>query len=242
MKRKSIIEIKEFKIKGNVLLKETKISIKEKSWTCLLGASGCGKTSLLKYISGINSNISFNGSITGFIDEKKCMYMDQKPGLLPWRNILSNIGISSLLYGEEIDIKKIEIILESLSLNKSIKNKYPEELSLGMQQRVSLARTIYMNRDIILLDEPFSALDAITKKESQDFTKNNLSEKTVILVTHDIIEAMILSNTIYVFRPSTMSFEGPFEINEDNKIKKDIEYIMDNKRDIYKKLISIING
>ena len=185
-------------------LNNINLSIKPKEFISIVGPSGCGKTTILSLISGLIKPSS--GEIlvdckTPNLKSNICGYMFQRDNLLPWRNIEKNI-----YFGLEIkhlntkERKKYAISLaKKYGLNEFLK-KHPSELSGGMRQRVALIRTLTLKPELLLLDEPFSALDYQTKLELCDhvFEIIKSEEKTAILVTHDIYEAISMSDKIIV--------------------------------------------
>jgi len=191
-------------------LKNISFSVDEGEFIGIVGPSGCGKTTILSLISGLLKPSS--GSI--LIDEEpvvktsdKTGYMFQKDHLFEWRNIINNI-----LLGLEIKKQKNGRIFAEELINKygltDFKKHYPSELSGGMRQRVALIRTLTLNPKILLLDEPFSALDYQTRLEVCDDVSNIIKQekKTTILVTHDIAEAISLSDRILILsaRPAVI--------------------------------------
>lgn len=174
-------------------------------WTCLLGPSGVGKTTILKCIAGINSSkdAKCSGDIVASDNLPligRLSYMTQHDSLLPWLNVLDNVLIGFRLRGERITgvLKRQAVTLfEKVGLG-DVSRMYPKELSAGMKQRVSLVRTLIEDRQIVLMDEPFSALDAITKFKLQNLAANLLVDRTVLLITHDPLEALRLGDCVYV--------------------------------------------
>ncbi len=186
------------------VLNDINFSLNEGEILTLLGPSGSGKSTILNILTGLLEPTSGEVNITGNIG-----YMFQKDHLLEWRTIMDNI-----LIGLEIQKKKtpgaisrIERLLKTYGL-WDFRNMYPKELSGGMRQRVALIRTLAVNPDILLLDEPFSALDYQTRiLVSDDVYKIIRNEgKSAILVTHDISEAISMSDKIAVLskRPATI--------------------------------------
>lgn len=173
----------------------------------IVGPSGCGKTSLLSILSNLESKTG--GKILFDKDNIKLGYMLQKDALFPWKTILDNclvgLEINHTLSNETKD--RVIELLNTYGLGDFI-NKYPDSLSGGMKQRVALIRTLAVDPDILLLDEPFSALDYVTRLAlSDDVYKIIKNEgKTAILVTHDIAEAISLSDRVIVLtkRPATV--------------------------------------
>lgn len=172
---------------------------------CLLGASGCGKSSLLTTLAGLQTadagEIRFAGEALIKPDPRLGM-MFQDPCLLPWLSVRQNISFGLTLdaapkFGKAELKQKIETALQWVGLQHSA-DAYPGQLSGGMAQRVSLARALVRNPDILLMDEPFSALDAITRLGMQELLLKLIADRrsAVVLVTHDIDEALILADRI----------------------------------------------
>lgn len=159
-------------------LRETTFEVNKKEIVSIIGKSGCGKSTLLKLISGLektsNGIIELNGKIIDRPDEKIAMVF-QEPRLMPWLNVYDNIKISLLNKKKDDQEQIIMAMLDNLNL-KEYFNMWPKELSGGMAQRVSIARALVKKPEVLLLDEPFSALDSFTKKNymnlSNYFGKN----------------------------------------------------------------------
>jgi len=184
-------------------------------WIALLGPSGIGKSSLMRTIAGlISKEESFSGSI--YAEPQLCLskhiaYMAQTDLLLPWLSVLHNAclgeklrSISRKTYAAKL-LQTTEL-LKQVGLGDAM-HAYPHQLSGGMRQRVALVRTLMENKPIVLMDEPFSALDAITKHQLQDLAIEMLKNKTVLFITHDPAEALRLADSIYVMHghPATIS-------------------------------------
>lgn len=185
-------------------LKDINLSINEKEFVSIVGPSGCGKTTILSLVSGLIKPSIGTVKVkdkTPSLKDSACGYMFQKDNLLPWRNIKNNI-----LYGLEIkkcktkERKDYAISLTEKYGLKDFLKKHPSELSGGMRQRVALIRTLALNPELLLLDEPFSALDYQTRLNLCDdiFKIIKTEQKTAILVTHDIQEAISMSDRIIV--------------------------------------------
>ncbi len=187
-----------------VALKDISFDVKEGEYVSIIGPSGCGKSTLLSIIAGLEQKTSGQISI-----DKKIGYMLQKDNLLEWRTILNNV-----LFGLEVQKAKTkenkEYVLELLKKYGlyEFKDKYPNQLSGGMRQRVALIRTLAIKPKILLLDEAFSALDYQTRlmvtNDIYQILKNE--EITAIMVTHDISEAISMSDRVIVLteRPATV--------------------------------------
>lgn len=168
------------------ILGEITLSLAKGQWLSILGRSGVGKTTLLRLIAGLEDSAPLTPSLA---------YMIQQDCLLPWLSIFDNVGLGFRLRREKVPADAVLEVLEQVGLVQS-QNQYPHQLSIGMRQRVALARLILENRDLILLDEPFSALDTETRAEMQDLTREIFRGKTVVLVTHDPQEALRLGHQV----------------------------------------------
>ena len=186
------------------ILENINFDIKEREFVSILGPSGCGKSTIFKMITGLEKNYSGKIEIDGISIKDyigKLAYMPQNDLLLPWRRLYDNVKLP--LEIEKADKKetekKIIKLLPEFKLSGE-ENKFPSELSGGMKKRAALLRTFLIDSDIMLLDEPFGALDAITKNELQDFLLEIWEnyKHTVLFITHDIDEAIHLSDKIII--------------------------------------------
>lgn len=168
-------------------------------WTCLLGSSGVGKSTVLKLFAGLADHVSFSGrfGMGGGSLEGKIALMAQSDLLLPWLTVADNVALGAKLRGERPDQAQVMAVLDRVGLADKSARK-PGELSGGQRQRVALARTLVEDRPVVLLDEPFSALDAKNRSLMQELTAEVLEDKTVLLVTHDPAEAARLGHVITV--------------------------------------------
>ena len=166
--------------------------------TALLGTSGVGKTSLLKILAGLErashgaARASDGQPLTGRI-----AYMGQTDLLYPWLRVIDNVMLGSRLRRQAPEPAHAMDLLERVGLADSART-LPQELSGGMRQRAALARTLYENRPIVLMDEPFSALDAVTRARIQELAAELLQGRTVLLITHDPMEACRLGHQLVV--------------------------------------------
>lgn len=167
-------------------------------WTCLLGPSGVGKTTLLRLFLGLSTGGKFDGTIRaddGLPLADRVSYMAQSDLLLPWLTVFENVVLGSRLRNISPDMDRANVLLQRVGLSEH-QAKKPAALSGGMRQRVALARTLMEDRPIVLLDEPFSALDASMRADMQELACETLRGKTVMLVTHDPAEASRLAHQI----------------------------------------------
>lgn len=188
----------------NPVLKDVSLNLKEGELVCLLGTSGRGKTTLFNIISGLSlpdsGKVFLEGNeITG--KTGKVSYMLQKDMLLPWYNIIQNVTLPLVIKGmnKKEAFQKAGYLFEQFGLD-GIQQKYPSEISGGMKQRAALLRTYLFSSKLALLDEPFSALDAITKMQMHKWYLS-IMEKiklSTLFITHDIDEAILLSDRIYI--------------------------------------------
>ena len=187
------------------VLNGVSLTIRKGEFVSLVGPSGCGKSTLLKVVAGLSDadggKVSINGkSVREASREKAIGLVPQSPALLPWRTILDNVSLPiSINPGANAGrkLRDPKEILTSFGLGKAI-DRYPAQLSGGMQQRAAIARALVFDPEILLMDEPFSALDEMNRDQQRmgllDFWQSN--QKSVLFVTHSVPEAIILSDRI----------------------------------------------
>ena len=227
------------------IIEDISIELHDNELVCLLGASGGGKTTLFNVISGLKKpdkgKIMLNGrDVTG--QPGHISYMLQKDLLLPYRTIEDNVALPLLIKGEKKKEarRKAGELFEEFGLEGTQK-KYPKQLSGGMRQRAALLRTYMFSRDVALLDEPFSALDTLTKSDMHRWYLDVMDKihLSTLFITHDIDEAILLSDRIYLLtgRPGRITEE--IVIREPKPRRKDFnltEGFLQYKKDILKKL------
>ena len=239
---KNILEVKNlsYSFGNNPILKDINIHVNENEIVAIVGSSGVGKSTLFNLIAGVLKKQTGEITIDGSNDYiGKVAYMLQKDLLFEHKTIISNVILPLIIakVNKKEALEEGNKILKQFNLDKYA-NKYPQQLSGGMRQRVALIRTYMFKKKIFLLDEAFSALDAITKKELHkwylDLKKGfNL---TTLLITHDIEEAVFLSDRIYILgnKPGEIIGEIKIEINPNEDI--------DVQRLFYKKeILNIMN-
>lgn len=183
------------------VIKDISFTVKKGEVVTLLGESGCGKSSILNLVGGFifpdEGKVLVNEKVVTK-PERNCIILFQQHNLLPWRTVLDNVVLG--LSGEsKLKREKAIKVLELVDLKAYLTN-YPHELSGGMQQRVAIARAFAMQPDVILMDEPFAALDTFNRYHLQDelIRMQEQEQLTILLVTHDIDEAVYLSDRILI--------------------------------------------
>jgi NitT/TauT family transport system ATP-binding protein len=204
------------------IISDVSFGMRRGEFVSIVGPSGCGKTSLLRMVSGLNQEyggqIRFKDQlIKGSLSSVGIAF--QNPVLLPWRNTLDNILLPlevvkphkyTFRQQREQHIQTAMDLLKTVGLD-GFHHRYPWQLSGGMRQRASLCRALIHQPEILLLDEPFGALDAFTREDMWDLTQRlwQKTQCTTLLITHDLREAVFLSDTVYVMspRPSQIIFK-----------------------------------
>ena len=199
-------------------IKSISFDVNNEQFIAIVGSSGCGKSTLLNIISGLLEKT--NGTIKFYKKNPIIGYMLQEDALLPYLNILDNatLGLSLKKIKTKENIEYTKRLLETYGLKDFI-YKYPKELSGGMKQRVALIRTLAIKPDILLLDEPFSALDYQSRLSVSEDVYNIIKKekKTVIMITHDIAEAISLSDKIIVLSKRPSIVKKIYDIEMENK-------------------------
>ncbi|SCH32297.1 Aliphatic sulfonates import ATP-binding protein SsuB [uncultured Clostridium sp.] len=213
-----------------LILKNISIDIKEGELITLLGPSGSGKSTIFNIITGITKMDSGDMHIDG-----KISYMQQKDLLLPYKNIIDNVSIPLIINKNKKSQARniVKPYFKEFGL-EGYEFKFPSELSGGMKQRANFLRTFINSKDLMLLDEPFGALDSITKSNMQKWLLNVRKKfnSTIMLITHDIEEAITLSDRIYVISEKPASIKAEFILNNKNKYKFGSDDYIKLKKDI----------
>lgn len=191
-----------------IALKNVSLNIEKGEFICLIGPSGCGKTTLLNSIAGFERVSGGQIRIDGEpVTKPKIGYITifQNYGLLPWRTVRKNVefGLEKLNVPKQARERIADQYIDQVGL-AGFEERYPHQLSGGQQQRVAIARALAVDPDILFMDEPFGALDALTRMKLQDDVLRLSGEhnKTIIFVTHDIEEAVFLADRIVVLEPN----------------------------------------
>lgn len=199
-------------------LKNIDLSINENEFIVMVGPSGCGKSTILSIIGNLEEKSG--GKIEFKKDNIKIGYMFQEDTLFPWLTVFDNCMIGLSIKGKvtEADKNYVKNLLKKYGLS-SFEKSYPTELSGGMRQRVALIRTLAIKPDILLLDEPFSALDYQTRITVSDDVFKIIKEekKTALMVTHDIAEAIAMADKVVVLSNRPATIKNIYEITMENK-------------------------
>ena len=191
---------------GYPALKEISLEIRDGEFLCLLGPSGCGKTTLLNILAGFDAatfgRAALNGrTISAPNSERMMFFQDAGSALFPWQTVEQNVRCGLKLQkvrGPEQD-RRVNYYLGMVGLAQH-RDKYPSQLSGGMRQRLQIARALAVEPQILLMDEPFAALDALTRRKMHAFLLEiwERTQKTVVFVTHDISESILMADRIVV--------------------------------------------
>lgn len=218
-----------------LILKDINLDVKPGEFVCLLGQSGCGKSTFLRLLAGLETpttgEITMDGApVKGASLDRGVVFQDY--GLFPWMTAGDNIMLAlrqKFPKRDKKELKKVALdMLEAVGLDASVYKKLPKELSGGMKQRCAIARAFGIDPPVLLMDEPFGALDAVTRARLQDLILELWSKqeqkKTVFFVTHDVDEALLLASRITVFgqSPSNVIFEC--DIPEDHKPTRETQF------------------
>lgn len=207
---------KAYALNGRVVpvLESVSLGVATGEFVAILGPSGCGKSTLLNLIAGLEEPSSGTVSINGVIHRRRtglCAYMHQKDLLLPWRSVLDNAILPLEVQGvpRREARQRALALMEAFGL-KGFENAYPFTLSGGMRQRAAFLRTVLSGKSIVLLDEPFGALDALTRAGLQEWLASlwESLRLTVLLVTHDVEEALFLADRVVVLGPRPARVRG----------------------------------
>lgn len=194
------VDVREKAFGDTVILQDIQLTLGDGEAAVLLGPSGCGKSTLLRIAAGLDRR--FSGAVRIQQDEEKASdsppiaFVFQEPRLMPWLTVAENIGYAA---GRKYDVERVKGLIDDVGLSGHGR-ALPKALSGGMAQRVAIARALYTEPRILLLDEPFSAVDAFTRMKLQDLVLKLIEQRGIsfLLVTHDIDEALYLGDRIYM--------------------------------------------
>lgn len=228
------------------VLENINLEIEEGDFVCILGESGCGKSSLLRLIAGLETankgTIWLNGkSINKPLPTTGIVF--QKPSLIPWLNVEKNLTLGYKIRNEKNEEEEIHRVLDMVGV-KGFNKAKPNELSGGMAQRIAIARALLGGTNLLLMDEPFAAVDALTKlklqEELQEIWKQ--SGKTILFITHDIDEAIYLGNRILIMTSFSGKFSNDIKINLDRPRNRDSEAYIKQSIEVKKRLFETIKN
>jgi NitT/TauT family transport system ATP-binding protein len=201
---------------GALILDEVDLTLAEREFVCVIGTSGGGKTTLLRMIAGLLPTASGSVTLAGtpvLMPTPRTAMVFQHFGLFPWKTVRSNVAYGLRVQGRLEDLDRVQRLLDVLHLS-DVADYYPAQLSGGMKQRVGIARALAVEPELLLLDEPFSSVDAITREALQNevlqlWDRNQ--RMTTLLVTHDIDEAILMADRIIVISgpPGHVTLEVP---------------------------------
>ena len=213
-----------FRYEGEPLLQGLSFSVDEGEFVSILGPSGCGKSTILNLLAGIlepeGGEMRLDGRpILGM--SGRFAYMPQNDLLFPWKTILDNVCLHGRIHGAERAAREKALELFPLFGLAGYENAWPGDLSGGMRQRAAFLRTALCEADVLLLDEPFGALDVITRSDMQDWlaSMKRLLGRTCLLVTHDIDEAIYLSDRILVLRGKPADICGEYHVPPEDRTR-----------------------
>ena len=213
------------------VLHNVSLTVKQGGFVSLIGPSGCGKSTLLKVLSGLLAPTEGRVTVAGMTPQQAAQRRQiglvfQEATLLPWKNALDNAGFLLDVAGQHASAAVQERAMEMLRVVglEHAARKRPDQLSGGMRQRVAIARALALDPEVLMMDEPFGALDAITRGEMSDFLLGlwERTGKTIVLVTHSIEEAVFLSGEVHVMATNpariieTLPVTVPYPRNEDS--------------------------
>jgi NitT/TauT family transport system ATP-binding protein len=201
-----------------IALKDVSFAIETGAFICILGPSGCGKTTLLHLIAGFDSptvgEVRHNGTVVGHPSPARTVVFQQY-GLFPWMSVAKNIefGLKAKGLSAAERRERVAYYVDLVQL-RGFQNAYPHQISGGMKQRVALARALAPDPDVVLMDEPFGALDALTRELMQEEILRiwESAQKTFVLITHSIDEAIFLGDRIFVMTERPGTVKGTVEI------------------------------
>ena len=227
------------------IFEDLTLSLEERDFVTVLGPSGCGKTTLLRMIAGFErpdrGQVLFNGiPVTGPGPDRVVVF--QQSGLFPWLDVRHNVAFGLRNSTRHVDWSKVDTIIDAVGLS-GYGHYAPYELSGGMQQRVALARSLIMHPEMLLMDEPFAALDAHLRRGMQNFLIDLCQEFqiTVLFITHDVEEAIVLGQRVVIMGSSPGRILGELDARDVRPLGDDI--VDDpNYRELRRKAVDLLGS
>jgi len=228
--------------KENRVIENLSLSVDKNEFVCVLGPSGCGKTTMLRCIAGFENYsglVKVNGEIKGKPDTDRIMVFQDYNQLFPWKTVEKNIQYPFRIKGikDKDELKRISDEAVRKVKLEGYEKYYPYQLSGGMKARVAIAKALALKPEIILMDEPFAALDAMTRRDLQNEMRIIAEEEdcTVIFITHNIQEAIILGTRLVVLAKG-----GRVILNEKNQIQKPVTPASEGYGAVWEKLYTAL--
>lgn len=220
-------------------LSEINLQIEDGEFLCILGPSGCGKSTLLEILAGLQlptaGEVWFGGSKLQGPDKRRGVVF-QDPSLYPWRTVFQNVELGLEIRGTAKAERRAQVLkyLDMVGLS-GFEYKYPHHLSGGMRQRAGLARALANHPEVLLMDEPFGAVDYLTRLQLQDDLLNiwQAEKKTVVFVTHDVSEAVFLGDRVVLLSPRPGRIHTIFSVSQPRPRKRDDVALLKIQNDIY---------
>ncbi len=231
------------------ILDEVSLTVDRGEFVALVGPSGCGKSTLLNLISGVlparSGTIRTGNRVIRSDRLGNVSYMQQKDLLLPWRSVAENsrLGIELRGAGHADSMVQVERLSRSFGL-ADVLDMMPWQLSGGMRQRAALLRAVLPENPVLLLDEPFGALDAITRRSLQQWLLNTLdtSDRAVVLVTHDVEESILLADRVLVMAPNPGRIVANIDVKIDSSLDGADTSTSPRFIELKKRVLSLLNG
>lgn len=222
-----------------VALDNISLEIDKGEFVCLIGASGCGKTTLLNAMAGFEKIASGSIEIDGKpVTQPRIEYITifQNYGLLPWQTVLKNVefGLRKIGAPKAERASRAQKYIKLVGL-EGFEERFPHQLSGGQQQRVAIARALAVEPEVLFMDEPFGALDAITRMKLQDdvLKLTRLQKKTIVFVTHDIEEAVYLADKIVALEPNPGRIKGIARVSASKGADRASQVFIDGRNKVF---------